>query len=67
MINNPMKRWVVQFHRRIYRSGSSIVIEDWGNNTGVRTTISSRLLPAASKLSDLPAGVWQTGDGSIHD
>jgi len=46
---------------------SSIVIKDWGDIMGIETTISIRLIPAAPKLSNFPAGVWQTGDCSIHD
>jgi len=66
-INNAKKRWVASLYRHLYPSGSSIVIEDWGNITGVWTTITNRLLQAAPMLSDYPAGVWQTGDCSIHD
>jgi hypothetical protein len=66
-INDAIQDWAAYFHHHLYPSGSSIVIEDWGNITGVRTTISIRLLQAAPKLWDFPAGVWQTGDCSIHD
>jgi hypothetical protein len=66
-INNTKERWVAYFHRFLDPSGSSIVIDDWGNITGVQTTISIRLHEAARKLSDFPAGLWQTGDCSIHD
>jgi hypothetical protein len=66
-INHPKKHWVAEFYRRLYPSGSSNVIDDWGNIMGVRTTISLRLLQAAPQLSDFLAGVWQTGDCSIHD
>jgi len=66
-INDAKICWVGSFHRRLYPSGSSIVIKDWGNIMGVCTTISIRILLAARKLSDFPAGVWQTSDCSIDD
>ena len=66
-MNDTKKHWVVQFHRRLYPSGSSSVIEDWGNMTGVRTTICIRLLLAASMLSDSRAWASQTGGCSIDD
>jgi hypothetical protein len=66
-INHPKKDWVAEFNRRLYPSGSSNVINAWGNIMCVRTTISIWLLQAAPKLTDFLAGVWQTGDCSIHD
>ena len=66
-INATKKCWVALFLRRLYPSGSRIVIEDWGSIMGVQITISIRLLQEAPKLSDFPAGVWQTCDCSIHD
>jgi hypothetical protein len=66
-INDAKKRWVAKFHCRQYPSGSSIVIDDWGNITGVQTTISIRLLQATGKVSDFPVGVLQTSDCSIQD
>jgi hypothetical protein len=66
-INNTKMRWVAYFHRCLDLSCSSIVIDDWGNITGVQTTISIRLHQAAPKLSDFPAGLWQISDCSIHD
>jgi len=66
-IINKHEGWVVQFHCRQYPSGSSIDIETCGNITHVCTTTSIRLLPAAPKLSDFPADVWQTSDHSIQD
>jgi hypothetical protein len=59
--------WVAAFHRRLYPSSSGILTEDWGNITGLPTSISIRHLQAAPKLSDFPAGVWQTGDCSFQD
>jgi len=66
-INDPTTRWVVQYHRFLSPSGSSIIIKDGGDIAGMQTTISIRLFPAAPKLSDFPAEVWQTGDCHIHD
>jgi hypothetical protein len=65
-MDNAQQHSIVQFHRRLYPSGSSIVIQVWGNNVAVHTTISIRLLPAAIKLSECPHAVRQTGDCSIH-
>ena len=65
--NDATKHSVVEFQCCLYPSGSGIVINDRGNIVGVRTTISSWLLPSARNVSDFLAGVWQTGDCSIHD
>ena len=66
-INNIQKGWVVIALCHLYPSGSSIVVEDCGQIPGVQTTISINLLPAAPELSDIPGGVCQTGESSIHD
>jgi hypothetical protein len=67
MMNDGKKHSVTSFHHCLNPSSNSIVIEDWGNITGVQATISIRLLPAAPKLSDFAAAVWLTGDCSIHN
>ena len=67
MIYKTEMLWVASFHRHLYPSGSSIVIEDWGTITGVLTTISIRHLPEAPTPLDWLAGVWQPGDCSTHD
>jgi len=56
-INDETKSLVAYFQCYIYPSCSSIVIEDWGNISGVQTTIFIRLLQGAPKLSDSLAGV----------
>jgi len=66
-INDATKYSVVEFNCWLYPSGCSSAIEDWGNITGVWTTISIRLLPAAPNLTDFLARVWQTGNCRIHD
>jgi len=67
MMNDAKKCWVVEFNRHLYPTGSRILIDDLGHITGVRPTLSIRRLPAAPKLSDFPAGIWQTNNCSIHN
>jgi len=57
----------VQFHHCHYSFSSSIIIENRGNIACIRTTISIRLLLAARKQAEFPAGVLHTGDHGIQD
>jgi len=63
----PAREFGPVANTNLYPSGSGIVIEEWGNITAIRSTISIRLLLAAPNISGFLAGVWQTGDCSIHN
>ena len=64
--NNTKTRWVVSLHTCLYLSGSGVVIEDWGNITGIWTISSNRPLLSALILLELSVGIWPTSDWSIY-
>jgi hypothetical protein len=63
-----LPRWVELVVRNLFSGHTSrtIIMKDCGYSLGARTTISIRLPPASSKLSDISAVVWHTCNCSMH-